>query len=326
MEFRDEARFRLQMTGTPSPNGLEDVWSEFNWLDPNIIGIRYVTSFRREYCVMGGFQGRKVVGYRDVQRFKEITSPYVYSITSEQVGVLPPTYARWRFEMTDRQREVFNDIKENLMTDIEEGKTLEIPDTGVKFLKLQQITSGFLIENIKGKNGAKDTSKQYEFDNPRLEALLELIEARNPSKACIWCRFRYDVDRIIASLPDDTAVEYSGAVNEVDRGMAIKRFLDAKSGVRFFVATPGSGGVGLNLQGEARLAIYYSNSYKARERWQSEGRLVRIGQYGRVEIVDLVCRNSTDAGILANLRRKKNVQDLATKDLKRILDGEEDDE
>lgn len=325
MEFRDEARFRLQMTGTPAPKDLEDIWSEFNWLDPNIMGIKYVTSFRREFAIMGGFQMRNIVGYRDVARFKKMTDPYVYSITSEEVGVIPPSYVRWRFDMTERQRKAFDEIKKSLKTDIEQGKTLVIPDTGVKFLKLQQITSGFIVENIKVK-GQKPTSKTYPLPNPRLEALMQVIEARNPKKAAIWCRFHYDLEQITKALPKGSWVEYSGRIpSDEARERAKVTFLDPKSGVRFFVATAGSGGVGLNLQGEARLAIYYTNTYKARERWQSEGRLSRLGAHGQVEIVDIICRNSTDSGILSNLRRKQNVQDLAKSDLIKVLDGEEED-
>jgi len=321
MEFRDEARFRLEMTGTPSPKNLEDVWSEFNWLDPDIFGIKYVTAFRREFCIMGGFQGRQITGYRDVERFKSIIDPYIYAVKSEDVGVLPPAYTRWRFDMTKPQRKVYDDIMEQLEHEIEEGKLLTVPDTAVKFLKLQQITSGFLIDT----NDKEAKQKPlYKFDNPRLEALLQLIEARNPTKAAIWCRFHYDLDQIMGALPKGSAVEYSGRIRDSEREVAKRRFLDTKSGVRFFVATPGSGGVGLNLQGEARLAVYYSNNYKARERWQSEGRLNRLGAHGQVEIVDLICKGSTDAGILANLRRKKNVQDLAKGDIMRILKGEEE--
>lgn len=327
MEFRDEARFRLEMTGTPSPKNLEDIWSEFNWLDPNIMGIKYVTSFRREFAIMGGFQGRQIVGYRDVARFKSIVDPYVYSVTSEEVGVIPPSYVKWRFEMDPKQRKAFEDIKRDLKHDIEEGKTLIIPDTGVKFLKLQQITSGFIIENIKRPGERKHDSKTYPLPNPRLDALLQVIEARNPRKAAIWCRFHYDLEQITKALPKGSWVEYSGRVpSDEARERAKLAFLDPKSDIRFFVATAGSGGVGLNLQGEARLAIYYTNTYKARDRWQSEGRLSRLGAHGQVEIVDLVCRNSTDGGILSNLRRKKNVQDLAKNDLMSVLDADYDNE
>jgi hypothetical protein len=313
-EFREAARYRLEMTGTPAPLNLIDIWSQFLWLDPNILGMETVTAFKREFCIFGGFRNRDIIGYRDIARFKKLIDPYNFTVTSAEVGVLPPAEVRWRFNMADDQRKAYDDIKDRLIVELEEGSDISVPDTAVKFLRLQQVASGFLMhkgENIKT------------FQNPRLDALSEVIEAREPKKATIWCRFHHDIDQIMGLLGEG-AVEYSGRTDDYSRRKAIDAFLDPKSNIRFFVATAAAGGVGLNLQGDALLSVFYTNTYSARDRWQAIGRTSRLGAKGRVEIVDLMCRNSTDNGIITNLRRKRNIQDIATKELINMLKNGED--
>ena len=68
--------YRAIMTGTPIAKNLEDEWAQFKFLNEDIIGIRYQTTFRRKYCVMGGFENKQVVGHRNLEEFKALTAPY----------------------------------------------------------------------------------------------------------------------------------------------------------------------------------------------------------------------------------------------------------
>ncbi|MCI0551076.1 MAG: hypothetical protein L0287_08975, partial [Anaerolineae bacterium] len=91
---------------------------------------------------------------------------------------------------------------------------------------------------------------------------------------------------------------------------------------RFFVSNPAAGGVGLNLQGKCQNVIYYSNSFDALHRWQSEDRTHRMGTQGSVTYFDLVASRSIDRLILRNLRDKKSVSDLTLDDIRRALTAE----
>jgi len=311
MEFRDKVRFRVEMTGTPVPAKLQDLWSEFRWLDPNILGIEYVTTFRREYCIMGGYMGRDVIGYRDTERFHNKIKDHIFSVSRTDIGVLPPEYHRWRFDLGPKQRALYDQVKRELDDEMAD-RGWGFGKIGNKLMTMQQICSGFMTDG---------DGKIIELgENPRAEQLIELLEAKKPQKALIWARFHYDLDRI-KEIVGDAGVEYSGRIDDDTREKNKQAWL-SEGGPIYFYGTPGSGGVGLNLQGRCRHGFYYTNSYKARERWQSEGRISRRGQWGPAEFTDLVARNTKDSGILANLRRKKNIQDLALMEMRKVVSGD----
>lgn len=331
MEIRHHARFRHIMSGTPSPSGLENLWSQFQWLDDSVLGIKYVTSFRREYCIMGGYLNREVVGYRDIEKFNRLTGPYIHTVSQQDIGRAPALETTWRFSMTPEQREVYDALRKELVVEIDQlaGEwkvivnkdgddprkgfmAIKAPLIGVKLLRLQQITSGFMIDEKK---------EIHEFKtNPRLDELEAIIENKPKEKLVIWCRFRYDIDAIIKRL-GGKAVEYHGGVSEGDREAAKKVWLDPRSGRDYLVATGQTGGVGLNLQGPCHINISYSHSYNAVVRWQMLKRIDRIGATGLIENIDMICKASTDPGIISNLRAKKNIQDLGIKGVRELLEG-----
>jgi hypothetical protein len=340
LSIRDLARFRHIMSGTPAPKGLENIWGQFMWLDPNIIGIEYVTTFRREFCIMGGFKNNEVVGYRDLEKFNRLTGPYIFRVTQQDIGRAPPVYSRWRFDMAPSQKEVYTELKTNLIVELKEieeelGKwklkhpddptpesvVLQTREVGVKLLRLQQITCGFIGETIKGAEGARDTKIIREFpDNPRRDEL-ELLLNNKPGKAAIWCRFHYDVETVLKLFPD-RALDYYGKTKSDDRERHKKAWLDPDSKYDYLVLTAETGGVGLNLQGSCLRNVYYSNTYNAEDRWQSEKRIDRIGATGIIENIDMVCKGSTDLAILANLKEKRDVQDLGVTGLRQLLESE----
>jgi len=207
-------------------------------------------------------------------------------------------------------------IKAELKKELKDAGWSRDKKIGNRLMLLQQIGSGFITDA---------DGKIIELgENPRAENLIEMIDSRKPNKAIIWARFHYDLD-VIKHIVGEEGVEYSGRIDDETREMNKQIWLDPHSGIRFFYGTAASGGVGLNLQGQCRYAFYYTNTYRARDRWQSEGRISRMGQFGPAEFIDLIARDTNDSGILANLRRKKNIQDLAIKEMKKVVDGAYED-
>jgi SNF2 family DNA or RNA helicase len=201
--------------------------------------------------------------------------------------------------MSATQRHAFKELKSTLMTEINTG-TITAANAAVLVLRLQQITCGH------GFN-----------ENPRLEALEDILLQR-PGKTVIWARFVEDI-RQIKNLLGDKAVTYFGDTSPEDRIKAVASFLDKDSGIDYFVSNQSCGGTGLNLQGECRTAIYYSNSFNSIDRWQSEDRIHRIGTTKTVTYFDLICTGSPDRKILANLRAKKNLSNMVLSDIKEMF-------
>lgn len=312
--FGNMVDYRMILTGTPIAKDLTDEWAQFKFVDEAILGYRYVTAFRARYCIMGGFENRQVIGTRNMDEFLERVNPYNFRVTKEEELDLPPkVYANVQFEMADDQKRHYDMLKNDFLAMLKNGELLTVANAAVLVTRLQQITSGALVSS--------ESDTVQDLSNPRLEALLDLLEQR-PGKAVIWARFSYDIQKISEALKGNS-VTYYGATSAGDRERAKSRWLDPKSGIDYFISNPAAGGTGLNLQGDCRTVVYYSNSFNAIDRWQSEDRTHRIGTKGSVTYFDLVCRGSTDRKILANLKKKKSLSDLALGDIAKMIKEDE---
>ena len=307
--------YRMILTGTPIAKDLTEEWAQFKWLDERIIGIRYMNAFRNRYCIMGGFEGRVVVGHKNVEELKEVVAPYSFRATKDDIGILPKAHDRFTFDLTAQQRSMMNSLKQDLIAGINSGEIVSASNAAVAVMRIQQVSNGFFVDEDDVLHRLMEPKK-----NPRIIALMELLETLE-GKIVIWARFVEDIRQIMEQLGDE-AVSYYGRTSDTERKSAISTFLDPGSKVRFFVSNPQAGGVGLNLQGDCQRAIYYSNSYSSIDRWQSEDRIHRIGTNGACVYTDLVAKASPDVKILQSLRSKKAISQMALGDIKQWMEEE----
>lgn len=307
--------YRLALTGTPIAKDLTDEWAQLKWLDDKILGMRYATSFRAEYCIMGGFEGRAVVGHRNIERFRERVDPFTFRATKDELGILPKSYRRWQFNLSKNQKKAIKGLKQDLRHQIETGEVASASTAAVALIKIQQASNGFLVSD-EGDFIRLDPPKK----SPRISALMEVLDSYE-GKTIVWARFRKDIKMIAEALSESSIsfVEYHGGTSDKDRTLAVDDFI-LEGGARIFLANPQAGGTGLNLQGLCRHAVYYSNSFNAIDRWQSEDRIHRIGTVGTVSYTDIVCKGAVDALLLNNLKRKKGISDLALEDINAIIE------
>jgi hypothetical protein len=307
---------RMIMTGTPIAKDLTDEWSQFYFLNPNIIGHKYKTSFQSQFCVMGGFENRNVVGHRNVDLFKQITKPFIFRASKEQLHLPEKVYDTVQFDMTDEQLKLIREIRDSCIAilDAETDRRVLASTSIGAILRIQQISCGFAV--VGGE-------RAHELDNPRMTALLDLLEQLGDRKSVVWCRFRHDVDAICKALPHGSHTKIYGPASAAERVDAKRFFIDDPK-VQYLVATPDAAGKGMDgLQHICSTAIYYSNSYNAILRWQSEDRIHRIGQQGTASYFDLIARGSPDKAILRNLRNKKDLSNIVLDDLRKIVEGKE---
>jgi superfamily II DNA or RNA helicase len=306
---------RLALTGTPVAKDLSDEWAQLKWLNENILGIRYVSAFRNEYCVMGGFEGRSVIGTKNMERFRSKVDPFTFRATKDEIGILPKTYRRWAFDQSPAQKRVIQEMRKTLEHQIDTGEIVSAANAAVAMIKIQQASNGFVVDEDGKTHWIVPVAK-----NPRLLALQEILNAYE-GPTIIWARFRNDMKAIaeMLSAAGETFVQYHGGTSDKDRASGVQDFLNGDA--RIFLSNPQAGGTGLNLQtGGCTQAIYYSNSYNAIDRWQSEDRIHRIGTVGSCVYTDIVAKGSIDAAILANLKRKQGLADLAIGDIRKILE------
>lgn len=316
MELRDYASHTALATGTPIARNLEDEWAQLRWLNESILRIRYVTSFRAQYCRMGGFENRQVIGHINIDNFKELTAPFIFRATKAELGLSAKQFATWHYDLKAVQRDTIASIKRDLEAVLQSGDIVTVVNAVSAMTKLQQVASGFLIDSASQVNRLMDPE-----DNGKIEGAMDWLAADEGAKAIIWFRFREEAEMLAEAMARRRIkfVVYHGGVNERTREAALNSFL-VPEGAQVFLANPQSAGTGLNLQGLCQRALYFSNSFNAIDRWQSEDRIHRIGTQGIVTYTDMVGKGTLDNYILRNLRKKRGLSDYILDDLEQILE------
>jgi SNF2 family DNA or RNA helicase len=233
--------------------------------------------------------------WRNLDKLQKLIEPHSFRVLKKDCLDLPEKiYENVYFDLDPKQQAAYDLMQEEYRIELTPNVELSVSELA-SLVKLQQITSGFVM--LPGGGELKYVSDK----NPRLEALLEIVE-RTPGKVIIWARFKEELRAIAEALRGigRNVVEYHGGVNEADREIAVDSFQNGD--VTDFVGQPQSGGIGLTLTA-ASLVIYYSNSFNRRHRWQSEDRAHRIGTKSNVVYIDLIANDTVDEKIASVLQQ-----------------------
>ena len=302
IKLRDLASYRRIMSGTPITKGVEDLYSQFMFLDKNILGYSSFFTFKSRYCVMGGFEQRQIIGYRNVPELQRRIDGHAYRKTKEECLTLPEKiFVTREVEFTPEQKALYEQVKEEFLALLNDGTVVEMPLAIVRMLRLQQILSGHFPN--------PETQEMQYVPSNRTNALLEVLEESGESKVIVWTRFKHDIDMISKALKDAGIgfVTYTGETSQNDRVAAIDNFRNDPS-IKVFLGNPAAAGIGLNLT-VANVVVWYSMTFNLDEYLQANDRCHRIGQKWAVTYVTLVTPGSLDIKIAKALRNKKNIAD-----------------
>lgn len=336
-EIGEIARSRFIMTGLPITRNIMDLYGQFDFLKEGSLGFTSKYAYKSYYYDVHDNGSASSLKSTRMAELQERMAQHAFVIRRHQCIELPEKqYQTLEIEMGDDQARAYDAMLEDMIVsleDLKEGKVSEdeareaddllgsvkSPDSQfsiarvivVKFLRLAQITSGFL-------KMADKSIKRFE-PNPKVEAVEELIEELGEEdKIVIWARFREDIDHLYEQFKSKYgAVVLYGGQGDRTRENNLKRF-ESDPSCRVFIGQPQSGGYGLNELVVAHNVVYFSNDFAYSPRQQSEDRCHRIGQKNNVLYTDLVVPKSIDEMILERLRLKKDLSDLLT-DRKRII-------
>lgn len=308
-----KAAYRLILTGTPVTQGYEDLFSQFFFLDPDIIGMKSFVLYRNMYCIMGGFQGKMILGYQNQDKLMARIAPFCDIVTKEEANpeLEPKQYTPpIEVDLTPQQKKALDTLKKEDFAEVD-GKEITTTMALERLTRYQQIIGGFFPYEDED-TGLREVTPMP-GPNPKLNALLDLCETiyESGEKAIIWARFRPELELIAEKLKDkygaDSVCEFHGGIPENDRPEQTRKF-ENDSGYRFMVANPTVGGMGQTWIAASK-TIYYSNTYSYEDRMQSEDRNHRRGQKNVVTYYDIVARVRADKMILQALARKGDVAD-----------------
>ena len=299
------AKYRRIMTGSPITKSPMDLYTQCEFLNPELLGHKSFYSFQYEYAIikrrnLGSYSFNQIVGYKNLKELNGLLDNFSYRVRKQDCLDLPDkVYTKRVVELTPEQAKMYSDLKKIALGICEEG-TVTPTTILTQLLRLQQVCSG----HVKLDDGTIKTFTSAKIKE--LEAVVEEIDG----KAIIWANFTHDIESIVELLTkmygEDSVVSYYGATSTDQRDYAMSSFQNPDSQVRFFVGQPRTGGYGLTLT-QASTVIYYSNSYDLEVRLQSEDRAHRIGQVNKVSYIDIIAEKTVDEKVLQALRSKIDI-------------------
>ena len=322
LELAPKLAFRRILSGLISPQSPLDVYAQFAFLKPGLLGHTNYTTFKARYAIMdfqyvpgkadkdGVVRPRKVehvVGYRFEDELHELMAPHSFRVRLEDCyDMKDPTYGFREVELTEEQERLYHELREYSTAELESQDYVTATIAMVKVLKLHQILCGFVTD---------ENGELHSIEENRTKEVLRALSEYD-GKAIIWCAYDPAIRKMAAMLQEaygEGSVARFWGGNRATREEEEARF-KADPRCRFMVATAAAGGRGRTWN-MADLTIYHSNNSNLEHRSQSEERTKGVGKVKPVAYLDLKAVTSkgeetVDLKIIESLRKKWNMADI----------------
>lgn len=311
--------YRAILNGTPIALGIQDLYSQYEFLDPNIIGMGDYWAFRTRFLEHGGYDGKQLVGYKNVEELMEKILPYTVEVGKDVLNLPPKVPVQRYITLTPEQRTLIRvAVKGKKLAD---DPDIKVSNSLEKRLRCRQIVGGWFPKKITvekiidGFPALEESTELIPLDqNPKLDDLIQLIEDNYAgSKFIIWTGFVHEIEhigRILAKKYGECAVAHYYGLTDMDtRSQVEDRYCNDPT-LRIVIANPTTAGLGLTfISGENDVMVYYSGTDAYIDRAQSEDRSHRIGQNNSVTIVDLIAEKSVDEVIFDSIQYKMSIEE-----------------
>ena len=317
--LRKLSHIRRILTGSPITKSPLDLFTQCQFLSPELLGFSSYLAFRNRYAEMTDIpvgSGRFISVPKYYKRLEELEiklKQFATRIRKDQCLDLKPKVRSKRYiELEGESKKIYDKLRTSALAIVEDS-TISFSNKLTEIIKLHQVCNGFTKD---------DDGRMLPLHDQKIKALHEIIE-ESDGKIIIWANYLWNIHEIIHSLKskygEESVVSIFGEVNVKDRKKAVESFQN-DSNVRFFVGNPTTGGFGLTLTA-CNTVVYYSNNYNLEVRMQSEDRAHRMGQTGTVVYVDIVAKNTLDEAIMKSLINKGQIaaKTLGEEDLRSWL-------
>ena len=297
MKVRPKVQRVVGLTGTPSSNGLMDLFAEFKCLDMGERLGRFITQYRNAFFIPDRMNGQVVYSYKlrpfaEEEIYRRIGDITISMKALDHLKMPELIENRYPVYMDDGEKQQYESMKKNLILPYLENEAITAANAAALSGKLCQMANGAVYS---------DEGSVAHIHDRKLDALEDIIEAaQGPILLCYW--FKHDLERITKKL-DELKVEYA----RISSDGSIRMWNEGKFQVGLI--HPASAGHGLNLQAGGNHIVWFGLTWSLELLEQSNARLWRQGQRAETVVVQyLVTAGTIDERILDAISKKEKDQ------------------
>lgn len=297
MKVRPKVKRMVGLTGTPSSNGLMDLFAEFKILDMGVRLGRFIGQYRGSYFKPDKMNGPVVYSYKPLpgaeQAIYEKISDITISMKAADHLKMPELVStKYMVHLSEKEKKKYEDMKAELVLALPEG---EITAANAASLsgKLSQIANGAVYA---------DDESILSIHDRKLDALEDIIEAANGKTVLVAYWFKHDLMRIEQRL-----AEKKIPFQKLDSDASIRKW--NKGELPVALIHPASAGHGLNLQSGGSTLVWFGITWSLELYQQTVARLYRQGQSeGTVANIHIIAKDTVDERIMKALQEKDSTQ------------------
>lgn len=283
------------LTGTPTPNGLIDLWPQMYLLDQGERLGKTITGYRERYFVPGKSDPARHIVFEWIpkkhaeERIYEKISDICVSMKSIDFLDLPDRVDHEiKVELSKTAREKYEQLEKDLLLPFQDSDVVA-DSAAVLSSKLLQLANGAVYDEVK--------QVQHIHDD-KLDALEELVEQANGKPVLVFYNFRHDLDRLKERFKDAVHLQTDEEYRRWNKGE-----------IPILLTHPASAGHGLNMQDGGNIIIWFGLTWSLELYQQANARLHRQGQKQTVHVYHIIADDTVDERVMKALKSKTLTQD-----------------
>lgn len=289
MKARPKVKRVVGLTGTPSSNGLMDLFAEFKLLDMGARLGRFIGQYRNAYFSPDKRNGQIVFSYKPLPGaedaiYNKISDISISMKSTDYLKMPELISSECKVQLSPKEQKAYDNLKSELVLNLSNSE-ITAANAAVLSGKLPQMANGAIYS---------DNEDIVEIHNRKLDALEDLIEGANGKPVLVAYWYKHDLERIKDRFP----------VRQIQSSKDIEDWNNGK--IPIAVIHPASAGHGLNLQSGGSTLIWFGLTWSLELYQQTNARLYRQGQTDTVIVHHIIIKNTIDEDVLlASQKRRK---------------------
>jgi len=291
LKVRPSVRRIVGLTGTPSSNGLMDLWAEFRVLDLGQRLGRYITHYRNAYFVPDKRNAEIIFSYKPLagaedKIYRQISDITISMKSADYLKMPECVINEVPVYLSEKEWNIYSDFRDEMVANLGDEE-IDAVNAAVLSGKLLQMANGAVYD---------DKNKAHLIHDRKLDALEDLIEGANGKPVLVAYWYKHDLERIQKRFP----------VRQIKSSKDIEDWNNGS--IPIAVIHPASAGHGLNLQSGGSTLIWFGLTWSLELYQQTNARLYRQGQNETVVIHHIIAKDTIDEDVIIALTRKEKTQ------------------